>query len=227
MNLKLHYDNLYEKAIQQIRLDEYKIDPEIDNPLDNRYGITLLIRPGKQVRENILQFLKRFKTIEPEQHYYTEDNIHITVMAIISCYSGFELSQISVQDYAALVEKSVQGIRPFNIQMAGLTASPSCIMVQGFPADESLNQIRNNLRIHFKNSDLEQTIDKRYVNRGAHSTIMRFRKILDNKPDFLQLIEEFRNQDFGTFRVTELETVFTDWFHSKSVVKTLFKNSIE
>ena len=57
----------------------------------------------------------------------------------------------------------------------GVTASPSCLMIQGFMNHESLNITRNNLRKKLKNTTLQQSIDKRYSIQTAHSTVCRFR----------------------------------------------------
>ena len=84
-------------------------------------------------------------------------------MSIISCYDGFDLNAIDVSKYIDIIKKSITVNTNVEIQFKGLTASPSCIMVQGFMSSPSLNKIRDNLRTHFKNSDLEQSLDKRYA----------------------------------------------------------------
>ncbi|HTJ52976.1 MAG TPA: hypothetical protein VL443_26155, partial [Cyclobacteriaceae bacterium] len=94
MNLPEHYNKLYQDSIQKIKSDTYQIDNLIDSSLDNRFGITLLIRLDKQIRDAIHKFLSDLKMVEPDQYYYPDSDIHVTVMSIISCYDGFELTQI-------------------------------------------------------------------------------------------------------------------------------------
>jgi hypothetical protein len=50
MNLLDHYDELYRDAVRKIQSDEYEPDELIDAPVDNRFGITLLIRPDKRLK---------------------------------------------------------------------------------------------------------------------------------------------------------------------------------
>jgi hypothetical protein len=50
-------------------------------------------------------------------------------------------------------------------------------------------QIQNNLRANFRNSTLEQSIDKRYTIQTSHATFVRFRKPLHNKNSLLKAIE--------------------------------------
>lgn len=221
MNLREHYNNLYQDSIQKIKTNNYQVDKLIDSTTDNRRGITLLIRPSKHVKEKIQNFLAKVKAIEPQQYYYSNSDMHITVMSIISCYDGFDTFQIDVNDYADIIKKSIQGLPKFEIEFKGLTASPSCIMVKGFFKENTLNQIRENLRINFRNTNLEQSIDKRYSIKTAHSTIIRLRKQLANKEAFLQLIEENKDLYFGTFTVDTLELVFNDWYQRRENVRKL------
>ena len=53
MNLKKHYRKLYNESIDEISSDEYEVDNLIDSELDQRFGITLLIRPSNEVKDKI------------------------------------------------------------------------------------------------------------------------------------------------------------------------------
>lgn len=223
MNLKTHYSNLYNTSIEKIKNDDYETDPLIESETDNRFGITLLLRPSEAVKANIQEFLSTLKSIDPNQYYYNSSDIHITVMSIISCYTGFQLKNINIQDYVKIIQDSLINSPGINIQLKGLTASPSCIMLQGFMNNEALNTIRDNLRHGFKNSNLEQSIDKRYTIQTAHSTIVRFKNKLKNKTDFIKTIEAFKNHDFGTFTVNKLELVYNDWYQKEALVEKLFE----
>jgi 2'-5' RNA ligase len=222
MNLKEHYNKLYQDSIKKIRSDSYQTDKLIDSNNDKRFGITLLLRPDSSVRAKIQKFLSEIRAIDPNQYFYPDSDLHVTVMSIITCYDGFELSQINVDNYVDTIQKSIRGLSRFNLEFNGLTASPSCLMVQGFLADDSLNQIRNNIRSEFKYTDLEESIDKRYAIQTAHSTIFRLKNQLANKEKFLEKVHEYRDFCFGTFEVDTLELVFNDWYQRKEYVKTLY-----
>ena len=133
-------------------------------------------------------------------------------MGIISCYEGFTLDQINIPEYIDLIEQSLVELDQIEIEFRGLTASPSAIMIQGFPTDESLNIFRNKLRESFKNSTLEQSIDSRYTIAAAHSTVMRFQEKLENTKQLIQVAEKFRDYNFGKFQVKKLELVYNDWY---------------
>lgn len=220
MNLAEHYNKLYNDSITKILNGDYEIDHLIDSDTDQRFGITLVIRPNEATNNHIQQFLTEAKAIEPDQYYYQNADIHITLMSIISCYEGFDLSNINVEDYVKLIQQVLAKHKSFNIQFKGLTASPSCILIQGF-LTETLNGIREDLRTAFKNSDLKQSIDQRYAIQTAHSTVIRFRSELKNKEALIDLIEKYRDYDFGTFEIKQVELVYNDWYQREKYVKKL------
>ncbi|TCD29215.1 mutarotase [Pedobacter psychrodurus] len=220
MNLAKHYHKLYTDAVAKISAGRYETDHLIDSDTDQRFGITLVIRPDAATKDKIQQFLAEAKAIEPDQYYYQNADIHITLMSIISCYEGFDLKDIHVEDYIQLIQQVLARHKCFKIQFKGLTASPSCILIQGFLTD-TLNEIRDDLRAGFKNSDLQQSIDKRYTIQTAHATVIRFRSELKHKDTLLNLIEKYRDFDFGTFEVKQVELVYNDWYQRERFVKKL------
>ncbi|WP_073371463.1 2'-5' RNA ligase family protein [Flavobacterium fluvii] len=221
MDLKKHYDILYKESIEKIVADTYHIEHEIDSPSDHRFGLTLLIRPDSQTKNRIQAFLNELKEIDPDQYYYPDSDIHITVLSIISCYDGFDLATISLPDYVAVIEKSLVGIHDLEINFQGITASPSAIMLQGFPNTNSLNDLRNKLRVNFKESGLEESIDKRYAIQTAHSTVARFRKPIENKEKLIAILEKHRDFNFGKVKVESCYLVYNDWYQREKWVKEL------
>lgn len=221
MNLTTHYDNLYKKSLQTFSSQGVEIDHNIDNLKDDRYGLTLIVRPNKKVQKKISEFTNQLNQIETEQYYYPLSDIHITILSIISCTTGLKLKNIEVSDYIDLINNQLRGVGSFELKMEGVTASPSCIMIQGYPADDTLNSIRDRLRSAFGQSDLQQSLDQRYLLQTAHATVMRFRQPLTQKSLFLERLKNYRNQNFGTFEVQKVELVYNDWYHRKRNVQSL------
>jgi 2'-5' RNA ligase len=216
MNLQEHYNQLYIKSSKAILEGNYKIDNQINDASDSRFGITLLIRPNDGIKAQIQSFLNELREIDSKQYYYPDSDIHITVMSIISCYEGFSLDKIRNEEYIEIIQKSFLDVDKIKINFKGVTASPSAIMIQGFPTDESLNNLRDKLRENFKKSTLEQSIDSRYAIATAHSTALRFQKKLENPDTLMAVVEKFRDFDFGEFTVDKLELVYNDWYQRKS-----------
>lgn len=221
MNLQEHYNQLYKASIIKIASDNYEIDPMIDAVNDDRFGLSLIIRPPIAIKNEIQRFLDELKSVEPNQYYYPNSDIHITVISIISCYSGLKLSQINDPEYIQLVEKSLKTEKDLTINLKGVTASPSCIMIQGFIKNNNLNDIRDNLRRGFKSSELEQSMDERYLIQTAHATVFRFREKLEQKEKFLKIVKNYRDYNYGTFEVDEIELVYNDWYHRQNSLEKL------
>jgi len=199
-------------AERRLALGAAELDPLIDSPLDTRRGITLLARPPAAVTAAIEALLVDFRRLEPAQYYYPAGDMHLTILAIISCYAGFTLAGISPAAYREAVQRILLGCRPFRLTFAGLTASPSGIMVQGFPHDDGLTKLRNAAREHFQSSGLPQSIDQRYSLQTAHSTIIRFRQPLANPERLLAALAKHAQHFIGTFEVDTIELVCNDWY---------------
>lgn len=222
MNLQEHYDNLYKAAVAEISVDNYEIDPLINSDKDDRFGLSLIIRPSIAVKNEIQKFLAELSSVEPKQYYYLYSDIHITVISIISCYSGLKLGRIKVSEYIELIKKVLKNQERITISCKGITASPSCLMIQGFINDSSLNHLRGNLRETFKNSDLDQSMDARYLIKTAHATVFRFQDELEQKEKFLEILENYRDYNFGVFEVDDIELVYNNWYHQAHRVSRLF-----
>lgn len=122
MTLKEHYNTLYQGALEKITTNNYALDPLIDSTKDNRFGITLLIRPLDKVKNEIKKFLNALKTIDANQYYYANTDIHITILSIISCYNGFKLEDINLSEYNTLIKKSLLNTKNIEIEFKGITA---------------------------------------------------------------------------------------------------------
>lgn len=140
MDLESHYDQLNSKSLEALHEGRYHVDNLIDSPSDSRLGITLLIRPNEQIKAKFQEFISELKNVEPSQYYYPSSDLHITTLSIISCYDGFELSQISINQYIDLLTEELANTQGFQIEFIGTALSQSGILIKGFPSP-TLNQI--------------------------------------------------------------------------------------
>ncbi|WP_109829569.1 2'-5' RNA ligase family protein [Reichenbachiella versicolor] len=216
MSLIKHYRELYKIASNEVVEGNYNLDNFLISPKqDSRRGVSLLIRPTQKVKNNIQKFIKEVRLLEPKQYFYPSSDIHITILSIISCYSGFEIRNINVADYKRMVAQSIEEVESFNIRYQGVNLSKSGIIIQGFPDQQMMQVLRDRLRDNFKSSSLEQSIDSRYVLRTAHSTIVRFQHPLINPDKLIELLRSYQETLFGDFMVESVELVFNDWYQRK------------
>jgi 2'-5' RNA ligase len=212
MNLTAHYDSMRQAAVRGLAQREAELDNLIDSPHDHRRGITLLARPPATITARIEEMLADFRRVEPDQYYYPASDIHVTILSIISCYQGFALDLIDSTAYQNAVRSILQSSVPFSIRFAGLTASPGSLIVQGFPMDDGLENLRAATRSFFRSSGLQQSIDQRYSIQTAHSTVMRFRSPLQNPAQLLEKLAEYQHHFIGSFAVDSVELIYNDWY---------------
>ncbi|WP_339926019.1 hypothetical protein [uncultured Cyclobacterium sp.] len=221
MELRNHYAKLHDSALVTINKQGFSKDADLDNPMDLRRGLTLLLRPNRQVKEAFEAFILKAQQVLPEQYFYQATDLHVTVMPIISCYTGFSMEKLDLDNYDSLIQNALEGISKIELNFEGVFASPSCLIIKGYPLNDDLNRFRQNLRNCFASSNVEQSLDKRYKLVTAHSTVVRFRKSVEKADTVLALVEAFSNYKFGRQLFDQVEFVFNDWYQRKSIVKTL------
>ncbi|MGA2030248.1 MAG: hypothetical protein ABSG87_09270 [Verrucomicrobiota bacterium] len=94
-------------------------------------------------------------------------------------------------------------------------------MIQGFPQDTVLVEIRDELRATLRANHLGGDIDRRYKINTAHITAMRFGHTQADWKAFVDLLKANRKTDFGETRVKKLQLLWGDWYASANSVHTI------
>ena len=217
------YKNMWVDAFPKIAKGTLSLDNQMDNPLDNRRGITLLLRPSPTVISEMEDFLAKAKKMAPKQYYYPITDLHITVLSIFSCSPNFSLAQINLAAYKKIIQQALAPFEAFQINFSGITLSSSGIVAKGYDEQGTLNEIRDALRTAFKVTDLAHTIDKRYVLKAAHSTLVRFKAPLEDSALLAEFLKQQQTVPFGRSTVESIDLVFNDWYMKAGNVKILKK----
>ena len=229
MNLDLlaHYEAMRQAALPQLALGHPELDTLLDNPgADARRGLTLLARPPQPMLAALAAVMADFQALEPAQYYYPPGDIHLTILSIISCYPGFALAAIEPAAYGQLVTELLRDVPPLRLRFAGFTASAAGILVQGFPLDEGLGELRQQLRVAFRAAGLPQSIDQRYRLQTAHATIVRFRAPLRDPAGLVALLRRYEQVPIGDFELAGTELVFNDWYQRATHTVLLQRNAL-
>ncbi len=208
------YDQLFHAAKTEIQDGQgLSIDSFLLKPAgDNRRGMTLLIRPSAEIMQALQRIQHQIQAVLPNQYFYPLNDLHFTVLSLVSCTPDFDAKELSLRKYIDLVQEAIFGHQAFQLNLRGLTMTRSAIMAQGFFPSGSLDHIRDHLRTVFHASDLYHTIDRRYKLETAHSTLIRFSNSVLNRAPLLPLIEQLRQIEIGAFPVTDLQLVSNDWY---------------
>jgi 2'-5' RNA ligase len=165
-------------------------------------------------------FLRQLADVAPGQYFYRPDELHVTVLAVIP---GSEEWRGKIQNLPAIhavIGKVLKRHRPFAIFFRGVTASPGAVMIQGFPQNEALAEIRDELRHTFRRNLLGGDIDRRYKINTAHVTLMRFRHAQADWKALVALLKANRQTDFGKTIARKLQLLWGDWYASARSVRT-------
>ncbi|MGF1684703.1 2'-5' RNA ligase family protein [Photobacterium minamisatsumaniensis] len=222
------YDEMWNSFSQAMDAKQYQPDPMINNSSDTRRGITALsyLRHSSPLASQIANFQQEVKALEPEQYYQPESDLHLTVLSIVTCTENYTLSCSSASDYVKVFKEALCDAGSFDIHFKGITASPSCILLQGFMPDDLLSDVREKLRLAFNNSPLYASIDSRYKIATAHSTIIRFKDNLNDPRGLFDLNNRYRDYEFGTHTVDRLALVFNNWYQQKEHTRLLAESRL-
>ena len=216
------YAFLWNAALPAFREGHVQIDPHLENrDEDLRRGLTLVLRPGTEIARNALHFLEKLREIEPEQHFYQAEEFHITVLSLLTVSPNSKSSAENLGLYEKAIASAARSCREFKLEFHGITASTDSVMIQGFPADDALNQLRDRIRHDFQAIGLDGEFDQRYRRQAAHMTVVRFRKPLQNRAAFCNFLQEMRDAPFGDMQVQAVQLVENDWYMSSSKVRLL------
>jgi 2'-5' RNA ligase len=216
------YDQLWNAAVSAFERGEPQIDPYLANRSgDLRRGVTLVFRPSKAVLDPIADFIRRFAAICPEQYFYRPEELHVTVLAIVSGTEHWQREMGRVEECRRVIGEALKHRPPFKIRFQGVTASPGVVLVQGFPLDDGLASIRDALRQALARHGLGDMPDRRYKNAGAHLSLMRFAGPCPRLPEVLSFLKANRQTPFGECEITNLEFYLADWYSTTGSVRML------
>ncbi len=224
------YQEMWKNAFGKIANNQYEIDLNINNNNDTKRGISIvayLERNNLQVTKNISDFLMELKVLEPDQYYYPSNELHMTLTSIVSCTEGFQLSDEMAEKYRAIFSDVMQTTPLLEIQFTGVTLSPSCIVIQGFPSDQAINILRDKLRNAFNASSLFTNFDVRYKLVAAHISAMRFAKPLNDPHALLAFCQRNRDKNFGSMKVTNYSLVFNNWYQNTDKTQILAEHVLD
>ena len=201
---------------------EQKIDPLLSNKAnDFRRGVTLVFRPSAAVLGEALKFIGRLETACAGQYFYQREELHVTVLSIITMTELWREEMERFEQCRHIIGKVLGRQHSFKVKFRGVTASRDSVMIQGFPMDDGLAQIREGLRQAFAREAFADMLDRRYKVTAAHISIMRFCRAGADTNRLLTFLKENRGTDFGECEVGSLELIFGDWYASANAVKVL------
>jgi 2'-5' RNA ligase len=218
------YERLWNQAVPAMGRNDVEFDRHLLNKAqDLRRGLTLALRPCPKVQALIKTFLLELADAASGQYFYRPEEFHVTVLSIIPGSESWQDKIQRLAAYQSIIDEVLKRHRKFSIAFQGVTASRGAVMIQGFPGDETLAQIRDELREALWKNKFGEQLDVRYKINTAHITVMRFCNANIDGNRLLVLLKANRTSDFGETQVANLELILGDWYASASTGRTLQK----
>ena len=216
------YERLWNEAVSAFERNDLEFDRHLPNKAhDLRRGLALALRPSRIVQNSISTFLDELAEAAPGQYFYRPEEFHVTVLSIIPGSESWRDRFHHLAAYQSILREVLQRHRKFSITFQGVTASRGGVMIQGFPNDDTLAKLRDDLRAALRQNQLGEQLDARYKINTAHITVMRYCDAnLDGKK-LLALLKANRATNFGETRVENLELILGDWYASANTASTL------
>jgi len=216
------YEKMWQEASAAFQRGEVQVDLHLlDKSGDSRRGVTLVLRPSEVVRGRVVEYLEELKAVCPGQYFYQPEELHVTVISVVSMTERWREEFKPLDEYRRLIAGALTVQRKFQIRFRGITASPSTVAIQGFPEGDSLGRIREELRSAFRRADFEGGLDRRYKIVAAHMSALRFSQPEIDWERLLPLLSAGRNIDFGVSEVECLQLIQGDWYASAGTVQVL------
>ena len=216
------YQRLWSEAVAAFERGEHRVDPHLTNKInDLRRGITLICRPSSPVRDAVAAFIGGLVGACPGQHFYLPEELHITVLSIISGTEFWEREMPRFEACRPIISEVLGRCRPFKLHFRGVTASPDSVLIQGFPVGDGLAAVRNELRATFARHGFGDMPDRRYKATTAHMTAMRFSKACTDLKPLLSFLKASREIEFGECEINTIQLIRGDWYGSADRVQTL------
>ena len=213
MTLPERYSQIHTQALEAIERHGFSYDTTIIDPSDDRHGLTLIGRMTSGGLHSEVQGLyEEIETAAPGSYLYPVADLHITVLSLIECAAGRTFSHDELQEHAALLTEALHDAGPIRVDVTGLIASPSCLMLTGYPEHDQLNHLRDRIRsVYGKHPSVSHTIDSRYTQVTAHVTVARFTRPVNDSRRVLDIIDRYREHPYGKQVLRTLELVTNDW----------------
>jgi len=216
------YADLWRPARAAFLRNAGQIDPLLQSgAADARRGLTVIFRPQPAVAARVGAWLAEMAPDEPAQYYYTPAQLHVTVLSLFTATPDFGPYFARLPRYLAALDAALATLPPFAVAFRGVTASPSTVMVQGFPDDHTLERARAALRTAIAAAGLGGDLDRRYRLVTAHLSALRLRVPLTDPAGFVARLDRARHLDFGVTQVDEVLLVANDWCMTPGVVEVV------
>jgi 2'-5' RNA ligase len=205
------YADIETRGQAAIRNAKESIDPHLSRMAqDQRQSLTLLINLHGPLLQNLQMLKREMQEAEPEQYYYPDEDIHVTVIVMLYAAAKLSYSNETLQQAIEIVGAACKKIDPFDINFRGIIASEEALLVPGY-YQKGLLELRQSVRKIAQECGF--ALRERYQRVSAHTVLGRFMRPIQNREGLLARMEKYRDLEIGSVPIDEVELTLHDYYH--------------
>lgn len=206
----------WEHFSAELRQHGGKID-SLDSPNAQKI-LTTVARMPPALSAKILEFQEDVRRLDPRQYFYPVTDIHLTVLNCAAFLKNPDiLDEADIQRVARELGEVFSSVQSFPVQVKGVGVLPARVFVQIFDSSGTIAALRQKIRQKLSNQAWHPEAENKLLMPNpilVWANVVRMRQLVS--PEFVDLISKYREAEFGSFEVQEIELAITDKLLSKS-----------
>lgn len=201
------YQRMWSESKDQLRKGDIDPDPVPDNS-SRRWGVSIVIRPTEPVLSRLTDTANEIAQFAgDEQVIYDQSNLHTTLRSIEFQRLEVDENDEKVKQYEEALRVVVEKFGPIKITYKGLTANRSGVMAQGWPVDDTLQEIRDAFHTELEKRGLLGGPEETAVRQTSHASLAVFTHPLVDSEKLTDYVANNRDTDYGTCEISQIDLV--------------------
>jgi hypothetical protein len=201
------YETMWNNSHARLRAGDIEPDP-VPGDQSRRWGISAIIRPVGPVLSRLAEVAGKLKTLAGDQHVvYDRSNLHTTVRSIEFHRIDVNERDEKVGQYKEALQKILPRFGPVRMAYRGPTSNSNSVMAQGWPIDDTLQEIREAFHVELHQKALLGGPEKTAMRQTSHASLAVFTHPLASAEKLADHIRDNRNTDYGTCEIDGIDLV--------------------
>lgn len=223
-DLRKEYELLWEQGKRSLRergvITENLLPPEKD--LRRGLGLYFWQRDLVPATQPFLEKIHRELPDEVVLYGFPDSPArqHLSFLGLVATQEDYESRfQHLEEDFDAVCRLILEKTPPIEAEFKGFAANSDCLLMKGYPGDNSFNETRDELREEIVKAGLPPLL------RGKvqifHTTVGRFLKPIRDVERLIALVEDFNEVEIGKDVFRDLHLGRTSWLMGNSQTTNL------
>ncbi len=194
--IRRDYENLWARCRSGLAQGLIEPDPASEETI-KRWGVSAILRPIADVADTLSEVASELAVYTGRrQVVYDHSNLHTTMRSV-----EFNLGRVDderIRAYGEILRELAKSYDQLRINYRGLTATATGVLAQGWPADESLQELRRDFRRRLALRGLAGGPEGTKLRITAHASLTVFAGPLLNPLSLVRYVEDNRGTEYGT-----------------------------